>query len=353
MKPVVVLIRTCSPDTKGSMPEYARMVEAALRNANAFDVNICDLFPPQPRSMWHDHLWRFLNARQVLSGNHGDLFHLLDGSMAAFIPTSLHSRTVVTVHDLIPLLQLEGKLPGAQSIPAAWLIRRGMRNLSTFAGIHAVSAVSLRDVQGRINVNNAIVIPHAVRPMSKSVSAIPDLPGKYILHIGNNAGYKNRRGVLDIFSQLADIVDLHLVMAGPAPDRFLEQKASKLERVVFLSDVDDCVLAELYQRACLLLFPSLYEGFGMPVLEAMAAGCPVICSDRGSLPEVAGDAALIAAADDVKGLAGHCRSVLTDAAFRERLVMKGREHAAGFTMQRFSNSLVAWVGGILKKKRKR
>ncbi len=342
MKPVVVLIRTSSPDAKGSMPEFARIVEVALQNAGNFNVRICDLFPPRARSMWHDHLWRFLNGWRVLSRQHGDLYHLLDGSMAAFMPASLHSRTVVTVHDLIPLLQLEGKLPSAPSMPAAWLIRRGMRNLSSVAGIHAVSTCSLRDVRARASIRNAVVIPHAVRSMEIAASQIPGLPERYILHVGNNADYKNRGGVLDVFEQLADLSDLHLVMVGPSPSQVLKYKASKLERVVFLADVDDHILVELYRRARLLLFPSLYEGFGMPVLEAMSMGCPVVCSDGGSLPEVAGQAALVAKVGDVKTLAGHCRAVLTDAGLRAGLVQQGQEHAAGFTMQRFADSLMAW-----------
>jgi len=348
MKSVVVLIRTGSPDAKGSMPEFARMVEAALRNTDDFEVRTCDLFPPRSRSMWHDHLWRFLNARRVLSGQRGDLFHLLDGSMAAFIPASLHSRTVATVHDLIPLLQREGKLTGAPSIPAKWLIRRGIRNLSSFAGVHAVSACSLRDLRQRTCILNAVVIPHAVRGMAGGASASHDLPAEFILHVGNNADYKNREGVLDIFSLLADFTDLHLVMVGPPPSRALRDRASQLNRVVFMADVDDNVLGELYRRASLLLFPSLYEGFGMPVLEAMEAGCPVVCSDGGSLPEVAGDAALIAKVGDVKGLAGLCRTVLTDADLRARLVKRGREHSGAFTMQRFSESLAEWYREVLK-----
>lgn len=350
MQPVIVLIRTCSPDAKGSMPEFARMVEGALRNAGDFEVRVCDLFPPRSRSMWHDHLWRFVHAGRILKQEQGDLFHLLDGSMAAFIPSDLHARTVATVHDLIPLLQIEGKLPGAPSIPAAWLVRRGMRNLSAFAGIHAVSAFSLQDVQLRSSIRNPAVIPHAVRPMGKNAIEIPDLPARYILHVGNNAAYKNRGGVLEIFAQLADLADVHLVMVGPAPNQALRERASHLERVVFLADVGDAVLAQLYRRARLLLFPSLYEGFGMPVLEAMAAGCPVVCSDGGSLPEVAGDAALIAKVGDVKGLAGHCRAVLSDAELRARLVEKGRAHAAGFTMQRFADSLMGWYGKTLEKR---
>jgi len=98
----------------------------------------------------------------------------------------------------------------------------------------------------------------------------------------------------------------------------------------------------LYQKAELLLFPSLYEGFGMPVREAQAAGCPVVCSNRASLPEAAGDAALMADPEDVDALAGHCRALLTDQALRSRMCELGRKLAGDYTQERFGCDLGRW-----------
>ena len=151
------------------------------------------------------------------------------------------------------------------------------------------------------------------------------LPARYLFHIGNNADYKNRTGVLDVFARLQDVLDLHLLMAGPEPTPELRQKAEGLKRVHFEINPSDAQLAHLYRKASAFLFPSLYEGFGMPVLEAMAAGCPVVCSTAASLPEVAGDAALIASADNTTALARHCRSLLEDIVLRDEQIHLGRK----------------------------
>ena len=289
----------------------------------------------------HDHLWRIVHARRILHRQQGDRFHLLDGSMLAFIPRSLLSRTLVTVHDLIPWLQLKGLLPGRPSRAAAWIIRSSINRLRSVAGIYAVSSHTAKDVAKAAKREGVTVIPHATRTLPV-VRADVDLPERFVLHIGNNATYKNRMGVLRIFAKLSDQKDLWLLMAGPAPTPGLQQEAMRIERVRFLVDLADAELAGLYQRASLLLFPSLYEGFGMPVREAQAAGCPVVCSSAASLPEVAGEAALMADPEDVDALAGHCRDLLTNHELRARMCDLGRKTAAAYTMERFGCDLMKW-----------
>jgi alpha-1,3-rhamnosyl/mannosyltransferase len=98
-----------------------------------------------------------------------------------------------------------------------------------------------------------------------------------------------------------------------------------------------------------LLFPSLYEGFGWPPLEAMAAGTPVVCSRAGSLDEVVGDAALTAEPDDAEALAWHAGSVLTDATLRATLVSRGLARAATFSWDRTADEMLAVYGDIIAK----
>jgi len=101
--------------------------------------------------------------------------------------------------------------------------------------------------------------------------------------------------------------------------------------VEFTGRVDDAALAELYRQAAVMVFPSRYEGFGLPALEAMACGCPVIASDRASLPEVVGDAALRVDPDDVEAMAAALRRVLGDARLRSELRRRGLARAAGLS----------------------
>jgi glycosyltransferase involved in cell wall biosynthesis len=168
--------------------------------------------------------------------------------------------------------------------------------------------------------------------------------------VGNNGHYKNREGVLRIFSQIRKVRESRLVMAGAPLSPQMMRLVDELglgECVDCVADVDDAALCELYRKASVLLFPSIYEGFGWPPLEAMACGCPVVCSSEASLPEVVGDAALMAPADDEGQLATLCLSVLTDTVLAESLIEKGRKHARQFTTERMGNQLVEMYEHVL------
>lgn len=357
MKTVLALIRTSPSQSLGSMSAYSTLVRQALDCTEPLfsEIRFCDLFAPfRGRSMWFHHVWRFIHARRLLKATNADLYHLLDGSMCGFIPSEFRQRTVATVHDLIPALQMNGDLPESPSLPATWLIRRTLRALPNVAGIAADSAHTLQDLQRLTGTTTeGPVIPLAVRPFSReTVAGRHVMPSRYILHVGNSAQYKNRQGVVEVFARLHDLDDLHLIMAGPEPDFALRQKVQGFKRVSFQVDPPDGLLRNLYDKAALLLFPSLYEGFGMPVLEAMAAGCPVVCSDGGSLPEVTGNAALRAPASDCDALACHCRALLENPRLHQEQVKRGLQHAAQFTMERFSSELHAWYRDVLENQRR-
>ena len=342
----LVWVRTAPPGIPGSMAAYGDLIRQAAGSAAAdWELSSCDLFDPQGgTSMWRHHLWRWRNSRRALAAHPADLYHWLDGSMAAFIPKDLLDCSVVTVHDLIPLLQLRGELTGSPSLPAAWLIRRGIRALKTCAGVCADSRATQSDLARLAGMGNGVsVIPVPLRPLPVP-EPIPgfDWPESFVLHVGNNAAYKNRAGVLEVFSRLRDRQDLHLVMAGPWPSPELRAAAAGLARVHWVGPVSDAQLSGLYQRAAFFLFPSRYEGYGMPVLEAMAAGCPVVCSTASALVEVAGNAALFAPADDPAALAAQGRALLADPALRERMVELGRARAAAFDIASMGRSLLKW-----------
>jgi glycosyltransferase involved in cell wall biosynthesis len=111
-------------------------------------------------------------------------------------------------------------------------------------------------------------------------------------------------------------------------------------RVRILGFVDDADLPALYRHAALFAFPSLYEGFGLPVLEAMACGVPVVCSNASSLPEVAGDAALLVDPLDTDGLAAAIARALADGDLREGMIVRGFAQAARFTWKQAARQLL-------------
>lgn len=165
-----------------------------------------------------------------------------------------------------------------------------------------------------------------------------DLPPRYVLYPAGLWPHKNHERLLEALATVKE-PSLGAVLTGPTFDRFGELRASITryrleERVKCLGVVSRTALSELYRRAEALVFPSLYEGFGAPPIEAMACGCPVACSTSASLPEICGDAALMFDPRSVDAIASAIRRVISDSRLRERLRRSGRERAAHFSWQR-------------------
>ena len=163
------------------------------------------------------------------------------------------------------------------------------------------------------------------------------LPARFLLHVGTLEPRKNLTMLFEAF-KLANVEDLKLVIAGQKGwlyrDMFARLQTLGLEQhVIFTGHVPDQDLPALYSCAEAFAFPSLYEGFGLPVLEAMACGTPVISSNTSSLPEVAGDAALLVAPDDVRDWAQAITQLARDASLRAELSERGRQQAKRFTWQ--------------------
>jgi glycosyltransferase involved in cell wall biosynthesis len=170
----------------------------------------------------------------------------------------------------------------------------------------------------------------------------------YIFHVGGNAWYKNRAGVLRIyFTYVRQGGRLPLVLAGqPASAEMQRLLATQPlgARVIAVGEVDDLTLNALYARAACLLFPSLAEGFGWPLLEAMSAGCPVVTSRRPPMDEVAGAAAVYVDPLDETGAAGTLAQLLAeDAASRARRIAAGQAQAMTFSAdQMFAGVMAAY-----------
>jgi glycosyltransferase involved in cell wall biosynthesis len=176
--------------------------------------------------------------------------------------------------------------------------------------------------------------------------------GPLALQIGR-AFYKNIPGALRVLRRVRqEGIDLRLVRVGRAlsgADRALADKLNVTSSVVELGTVTDDDIPALYNAVDLLLFPSLYEGFGWPPLEAMASGTPVVCSRAGSLDEVVSDAALTADPEDVEALAWHVAAVLTDAKLRGTLVERGLERASQFSWDRAAAEMIAFYRDVIAK----
>lgn len=246
--------------------------------------------------------------------------------------------SVVTIHDLGYL-----HFPHAHPIAQRWYLNWSTR----FSARHATALIADSDITRRDLIAHygvaadkiAVVYPaidENLKPMrhpSQTGAALAkyNLPRKYLLHVGTVQPRKNLARLIEA----VDTSHTPLVLAGKrgwlADDIYAKGKA---KGVLFLDYVADEDLPALYSSALAYVAPSLYEGFGFTVLEAMACGAPVICSDGGSLPEVAGDAALVVPATDTQALAEAIRRVAADESLRRQMIMLGYRNVARFSWRR-------------------
>ncbi len=181
------------------------------------------------------------------------------------------------------------------------------------------------------------------------------IPGRFLLYVGVLEPRKNVPMLLQAFAQIApQFPDVPLVLVGKKgwmyDAIFAELTAQGLaDRVIFTGYVPEEDLPRLYGGARAFVYPSLYEGFGLPVLEAMQCGAPVVTTDISSMPEVAGDAALLVKPDDVNGLAAALTRVLSDDALAADLRERGLARAAGFSWDRCARETRAVYEELVKK----
>jgi glycosyltransferase involved in cell wall biosynthesis len=223
-----------------------------------------------------------------------------------------------------------------------------------------VSAWSAQEIARQFDLNPARITPihhgldHALfhaRPGNTPTL----VDGPYILHVGPCAPRKNVETLVDAFALLRQRRRLphRLILAGreDANRRRVLERCARLgvaDAVIAPGVVDDSRLADLYRGAACFVFPSLYEGFGMPVLEAMACGAPVITSAVTALPEVAGDAAhLLADPQDAEELADALWRMLEDSAWRQQFIQRGLARARQFTWQAAAQKHLELYRGLL------
>jgi glycosyltransferase involved in cell wall biosynthesis len=269
-----------------------------------------------------------------------DLFH----APHYVVPISPPRRTVVTIHDLMHLTRQEHGTP-PKRLYARVMLGRAVEAAARILTPSEATRRELIAFDARAGAKS-VVIPNAVDPRflvprtesdRARVRSAYGLESRYVLFAANDKPHKNLEGLLAAFARFArrDWA-CQLVLAGGATSR----KASRLEaierhglltRVRDVGVVPDDDLIALMAEAHTVVVPSLAEGFGLPVLEAYAVGTPVVSSNRGALPEVAGDAALLVEPQDADALAGALLRVTSDDGLRRDLVARGRERAARFS----------------------
>jgi glycosyltransferase involved in cell wall biosynthesis len=256
-------------------------------------------------------------------------------------------RLVVTVQDVCHLALPEMTGGPVRRAYARLMLDQVRRRAH---GVLFSSHFSRREMERLVGAPSA---PTAVSPLAVSGEwwntkdqSFRLMDGPYFVYVGNFKRHKNIPALLSGFRQVADRIPHSLVLIGRSKglrvDPAVQQALAGLERRVLLAgEVDDVTLRAYVAHATAFVTASLYEGFGLPPLEAMAAGCPCVVSNAASLPEVCGDAALYCDPRDASSIAARLLEIATNDSARACLIGKGRERARQFTWKRCAEDTVA------------
>ena len=311
----------------------------ALLNESTGDPEVVSLVrpvavesPSQPR--WHRQwIRRIVYPLRVRSCVKSGVLHVLDHSFADLLAhVKPGVRTVVTVHDLIPLTD-PADLTATQRArfekTVSWISHADkVVRVSQHTRTEVQRLLQVQDEKLHVLPNGTSCLPAADERMSRRLTVLPP----FILSVGGTRPRKNLELLVPLAEHLAALgTTITMVRIGPPLNESLAAGIRRHATLLELGSVSDAELAAAYSHAALTLIPSFHEGFGLPVLEAMQAGCPVVHSLATSLPEVAGDAGLGFAPSDAALAAVHCQRILSDPGLRDRLISAGHERASRFT----------------------
>ncbi len=351
----ILLVANFQPDQQESMQRFCELLRAGLSGkGNVVRVVrpqsvFTRLFPrPGGLKKWLGYIDKFLLFPFVLTkeAKDCDVVHICDHSNSIYT-RFLGRPNVVTCHDLMAVRSAREEIPENPTGWAGRILQRAiLRGLRRAQFVVCVSEHTRQDVlrlAGRSEpatprIHNGL--NYAYSPMDKEqalprVKAVFDgnIP-PYFLHVGGNQWYKNRLGVLRIYAGLrsrGQFSSHRLVMVGKP---FSAEMRSFLASNGLVGDVVEVLaspnedLRALYSLAECLLFPSLEEGFGWPIVEAQACGCPVFTSNRPPMPEVGGDAAVYF---DPSNPESACETIAASLDRRKELSLRGQENASRFT----------------------
>lgn len=281
---------------------------------------------------YFSHLYNHL----LLPFKGGNILFCPANTAPLFVPKS--KKLVITVHD-VAFLKYPANFSKFFKIYYSILIPFNIKRADEIITISEASKREILlffpEVEEKINI-----IPLGI---DKKYKLIPSLKKKrQILYVGSINERKNLIGVIEAFELLSKELEYTLVIIGNSFDVFsfsnkmMETlvRAKENDKIIFKEGIDDNTLIYEYNVSTLLLFPSFYEGFGLPPLEAMACGTPVITSNLSSMPEVCGDAAIYCNPHDIEDIKNKIQVLLSDKKLQEQMIIKGFEHVKNFTWEK-------------------
>ena len=368
----ILLVGNYIPDAQHSMLGYSALLSRGLQEAGH---EVRTVHPPYllgriGKMLPGFYKWLAYVDKLVLGPSHvrsavedADIVHVCDHSNAMYIPQASCVPYVITCHDL---LAVRGGLGEETDCPASplgkWLQRWILQSLKRADRIACVSSATLTDVRRLIPEQSSAEVvlsgrrynlgPVSDVECSARLSQVKGLSlGKpFVLHVGSGHPRKNREGVIRVFAEVAQQIDAQLVLVGKrltSTERQLAARLNVMGRIVETGSVSNDLLAALYSKALVFFFPSRFEGFGWPIIEAQGCGCPVVCSNRAPFPEVAGTGAMMRDVEDEHGFAGDILKLSGNAAFRSDVIAMGLENVQRFTAETMISKYIAIYESVL------
>ena len=365
-----------APGASVSMDVYADAIIGGLRAVRP-DWEIVEVAPQGDALQVTQRSWRkglqkyyqrYWQYPRSLAQLKVDVAHIVDHSDGYLVGRlkQLGIPTVVTCHDIINLLRpdwFQGRAKFPLVSMATW--KYAIRGMTRADHIFTVSHYTAKDLTQHLaippqqitvtpnGVNAALhVWPDAERASIRQHYGLTE-PTCCVLNVGSNNPRKNIEGILNAVAELrGQGIPIHFWKAGadftPEQRQFIQ--AHQLEsRVSYLGKPEREALNQLYSAADVLVAPSIYEGFGLTVLEAMACGTPVVASNVTSLPEVAGDAAVLVDPQDTRAISQGIAQLWQDAPLRETLINRGLNRVKEFTWEKTAEKIADIYQDVLKK----
>ncbi len=315
--------------------------------------------PPAWRAAGARTWWRTCRLGRQAAADGVELFHGLSHE----IPRDLPQRGVPSVVSFLDLIwaRFPGLYPPVDRRSYQWRYRWSAERATAIVAVSRQTGNDLQELYG-IARDRIVVVPPPADPRfgqpvpggrRQEVLARYALPGSFLLSVGTLEPRKNQRSAIAAIAKLDPARTPPLVLVGRnggtrAELLRLAEQLRVPDRVLIRDTVRDEDLPAVMQSAAVFLYPSLFEGFGLPIVEALAAGVPVIATEGGCFPEAGGPATLYTPATDAAALAGLLRRVLDDAALADRMRSAGRRYARRFDAKLLAARLLAVYEAVLR-----
>lgn len=270
------------------------------------------------------------------------------------IPVLYNGKLMVTIHDVFHIAMPEYTSGILKKLYAKYMFKKVSNKADK---VITVSKFTMNEFNQHVKgskISDIIPIYNGIDDSWRNIQVKHvNLEKPYFIYVGNVKPHKNLISLLKAFEKIKDLIPHKLLIVGKKEgfitgDKVVIEYAESMgDRVEFTGHVDDYTLQKYVKEATAMVFPSLYEGFGLPPLEAMSCGCPVIVSDTASIPEICQNAAMYIDPLNIDDIASKMKAIVEDDALRQSLIKKGYARAEVFSWNKCSQQTISIIEEVL------